>query len=158
MVQCTGLTKEGLQCKRMCQGDSQKCYIHQGDQCSVCLVQMTPQNSRRLDCGHTFHSGCLERWKRRSHTCPMCRAPFDQPRYKVKISIEPDGIEHETITSNIQSLVDTFGLDSNFERFVSTISFSVMNENDLGSILQEIGFVPPGMNFSSFNTERRTEL
>lgn len=88
----------------------------------------------------------------------MCRAPFDQPRYKVKITIEPDGIQHETITSNIQTLVDTFGLDANFERFVSSISFSVLNETDLRSILEEIGFVPPGMNFTSFDTERTTEL
>lgn len=88
----------------------------------------------------------------------MCRAPFDQPRYKVKITIEPDGIQHETITSNIQSLVDTFGLDSSFERFVSSISFSVLNENDLRSILEEIGFVPPSMNFTSLDTERRAEL
>lgn len=88
----------------------------------------------------------------------MCRAPFDQPRYKVKITIEPDGIQHETITSNVQNIVDTFGLDSSFERFVSSISFSVLNETDLMSILEEIGFVPPSMDFSSLNTERRTEL
>lgn len=157
-MQCTGTTREGIQCKRMCHGTNNKCHLHKGEQCPVCLLQMTPQNSRRLDCNHTFHTHCLERWKRRSHTCPMCRAPFDQPRYKVKIIIEPDGIQHETITSNIQSLVDTFGLDANFERFVSSISFSVMNETDLRSILEEIGFVPPGMNFTSLNTERRTEL
>lgn len=158
-MQCTGTTREGVQCKRMChQGN--KCHLHKenGEQCSVCLLQMNPQNSRRLDCSHTFHTNCLERWKRRSHTCPMCRAPFDQPRYKVKITIEPDGIQHETITSNIQSLVDTFGLDSSFERFVSSISFSVLNENDLRSILEEIGFVPPSMNFTSLDTERRAEL
>ena len=157
-MQCTGTTREGIQCKRMCHNGSNKCHLHQGEQCSVCLLQMTPQNSRRLDCNHTFHINCLERWKRRSHTCPMCRAPFDQPRYKVKITIEPDGIQHETITSNIQSLIDTFGLDANFERFVSSISFAVMNETDLRSILEEIGFVPPSMNFTSLNTEGATEL
>lgn len=160
MVQCSGITRDGKQCKRMCGVGFDKCAAHKDcTQCSVCLSHnMNQTNSRTLECGHTFHKNCLERWKLRSHTCPMCRTPFDQPKYKVKITIEPEGIQHETITSNIQSIVDMFGLDSNFERFMSTISFSVMNDTDLRSILEEIGFVPPGMNFTGTNTERTTEL
>lgn len=89
----------------------------------------------------------------------MCRTPFDQPMYRVKITIEPSNIEHETVTSNIQSLIDFFELDtSNTERFFSTISFSVMNNTDLRSILDELGIVPPSIYPPSLNTEGRAEL
>lgn len=62
------------------------------------------------------------------------------------------------ITSNIQSIADMFGLDSNAERFFSTISFAVTNTNDLRNILSEIGFpvgvvVPSGVDLAGPNTE-----
>lgn len=135
------------------------CHAHEGEQCAVCMINMTNGTDRTLDCGHTFHTGCLERWKIRSATCPICRTPFDQPMYKVKITIEPSNFEYETITSNIQSIVDFFDLDlMSTERFLSTISFSVMNNLDLTNILEHIGIVPPGMYPPSLNTESRTEL
>lgn len=159
MSQCEGTTKNGERCKKICKEGKTTCHMHEGETCSVCMINMSESNSRRLDCGHTFHSRCLERWKIRSSTCPLCRTPFDQPMYKVKISIEPNNIEHETITSNIQSLVDFFELDAlNTERFFSTISFSVMNNMDLTNILDRIGIIPPGMYPTSLNTEGRTEL
>jgi hypothetical protein len=89
----------------------------------------------------------------------MCRAPFDQPMYKVKITIEPGNFEHETRTSNIQSIIDFFDLDAfNTEQFFSTISFSVLNNLDMTNILDQIGIVPPGMYPPGLNTEGRTEL
>lgn len=159
MPQCEGLTRDGNRCKRQCSNGT-KCHIHEGDSCPVCMTQMSESNSRTLECGHVFHIRCLERWKRRNSTCPMCRAPFDQPMYRVKINIEPVGFEHETLTSNIQTFIDAFGIDtSNADRFFSTISFSVTNNTDLRSILEEIGLgIPPGMDFTGFDTESRTEL
>lgn len=114
---------------------------------------MTEESSRRLDCGHVFHKACLERWRRQSSTCPYCRAPFDPQMYKVKITIEPIGFENETVTSNIQSIADMFGLDTSVERFFSTINFAVTNMNDLRNVLNEIGFGFPGMDFPSSHTE-----
>lgn len=114
---------------------------------------MTEASSRRLGCGHVFHRQCLERWTRQSSTCPNCRASFaEQQVYKVKITIEPVGYEQETVTSNIQSIADMFGLDTSIDRFFSTINFAVTNVNDLRNILSEIGF-GSGMDFSGFNTE-----
>lgn len=120
------------------------------------MLVITNGSSRTLDCGHTFHTHCIERWKRRSSTCPNCRTPFDQPMYRVKVTIDPIGYEREMMTSNIQSIVEMFGLDSNAERLFSTISFAVSTTEDMRNILSEIGFsgfVPPGVNFPGTNTE-----
>lgn len=60
------------------------------------------------------------------------------------------------ITSNIQSIAEMFGLDSNAERFFSTISFAVSTTEDMRNILSEIGFpgiVPPGVNLPGANAE-----
>lgn len=31
-----------------------------------------------LECGHEFHKGCLEHWKRRSRKCPICKENVDE--------------------------------------------------------------------------------
>ena len=41
--------------------------------CGICLDEMNV--GRYLICGHRFHEGCVNRWLRRSRTCPMCRTP-----------------------------------------------------------------------------------
>lgn len=152
--QCEANTRSGQQCKKTCEGRT--CHIHSlTDSCSVCLSVMNDTNSRILDCGHKFHSRCIDRWKRRSSTCPMCRAPFDQPMYTVKISIEPIGYESERVTSNIQSLMNVFGLDNSIDQFFTDIRFTVMTTENLHEILNEIGFgfgTLPGSNISSIDT------
>lgn len=151
MPQCNGLTMNAQRCKRTCPEGKTHCHIHIGEVCPICMNTMTETSSRSLECGHVFHKACLERWRRQSSTCPNCRAPFDQQTYKVRITIEPIGYEHETLTSNIQNLTDMFGLDANMERFFSTINFAVTNINDLRNVLNEIGFA--GMDFTGANTE-----
>lgn len=162
-MQCEGVTRAGVRCRKTCQEGKTRCHVHENDHeepCSVCMLRMSGgEGDRTLDCGHTFHVRCLERWKRRSSTCPLCRTPFDQPMYRVKITIEPTGYEHEMVTSNVQSLVDMFGLDTSVQNFFSTIRFAVMNEPDLRTILDELGFPlgsgneVPSVNLSSTNTE-----
>jgi hypothetical protein len=151
--QCEGTTRNGTQCKKTCPEGATRCHIHTGETCPICMLNMSATNTRTLECGHTFHTHCIERWKRRSSTCPNCRMPFDQPMYKVKLTIDPMGYETERTTSNIQSIVDMFGLDNNVERFISTISFAVMNTHDLRNILNDIGFpiIPPGTEFPNLN-------
>jgi len=159
MPQCEGLTKNGQRCKKTCPENQTKCHLHSNENtCPICMNALTEANGRTLECGHTFHKQCLERWRRRSSTCPNCRAPFDPPTYRVKITIDPAGYEQEHVTSNIQSIADVFGLDTSIERFFSTINFAVSNMNDLRTILNEIGFpIPdgtPGFDFTGPHTER----
>ncbi|XP_072174349.1 uncharacterized protein [Diadema setosum] len=42
--------------------------------CVVCQEEMEGNpNKRKLDCGHTFHSGCIKVWVNEEGTCPVCR-------------------------------------------------------------------------------------
>ena len=56
-------------------GYSKKRYYNDGDECSICL---DCENKDIITiCGHTFHSKCLNQWKIREVTCPICRAYLD---------------------------------------------------------------------------------
>ena len=41
-------------------------------QCSICYEE----GDYQLHCGHFFHSHCISKWKERSRSCPLCRAPL----------------------------------------------------------------------------------
>jgi len=41
--------------------------------CSICLDDCKDTQVRRLNCGHTFHFGCISRWLVGADTCPVCR-------------------------------------------------------------------------------------
>lgn len=158
MPQCESNTRSGDRCRNTC-SHGKFCHRHSSnsDQCSICFGVMNESNSRKLDCGHTYHKQCIERWKMRSLTCPICRTPFDQPKYKVRVTIEPDGRSMETITSNISNLVDMFGLDNHhLEGFFTDIRFTVPSFDILNEVLRDIGFT--SSNISSLDTVSTTEL
>jgi len=160
---CEALTKTGSHCKLKSVPGTKTCRHHSGQTCSVCMNHMNDTNSRTLDCSHTFHTRCLDRWKQRSNTCPICRAPFDEPKYTIKISIEPIGTVSLTvpsfmsmITSNLVPVRNMFGLDPNLEHFFTDIRFQVNDEQSLHDVLTTLGF--PGVNASSFDTVGTAEL
>ena len=44
-------------------------------ECGICLEGMeNGQPIAKLTCGHVFHGDCINRWRRTSDTCPVCRA------------------------------------------------------------------------------------
>ncbi|KAF0732878.1 hypothetical protein Ae201684P_012444 [Aphanomyces euteiches] len=47
-------------------------------ECVICFEAMVPNsaNLRRLPCGHTYHTHCIEAWAARQCTCPYDRTPF----------------------------------------------------------------------------------
>jgi hypothetical protein len=150
-LRCEALTKSGTQCKRGAVTGTTVCYMHTGESCSVCMNHMNDATSRTLGCSHRFHKSCLERWKLRSNTCPVCRAPFDEPKYNVKISIEPvDAIRvpvdpslaglFSVITSNLVPFTSMFGLDPHLEEFFTDIRFQVNDDASLREILNSLGF------------------
>lgn len=80
----------------------------------------------------------------------MCRTPFDQPLYKVRVSVQRLADNHtsnETYnTSNIFNLISMFGIDPHMDpRFITDIIFDIGAEESITSVLQELGLrVPSG--------------
>jgi len=152
---CGHQTAHGTPCRVKLTGNQEACWIHRGPQCSVCLNPMSHQANRTLPCGHTFHSRCVDRWKRSCHgdpTCPMCRDPFDVPSYRCRLIIERVSDNHRVVTdfetTNVSSITDGFGLD--FQslvpangRFYTDIHFDIDPGEVLNEILNELG-LPTG--------------
>lgn len=45
--------------------------------CIICFDEIK-EETRQLNCVHAFHEGCIEKWYKRSHRCPLCRkSKFD---------------------------------------------------------------------------------
>jgi len=42
------------------------------DNCSICL-ELLLKDTTTTQCGHVFHSSCIEAWHRIKPTCPTCR-------------------------------------------------------------------------------------
>jgi hypothetical protein len=154
---CGGQTIHGSPCRMKVHGDQERCWIHTGPQCSVCLQPMAHQANRTLDCNHTFHSRCVDRWKRScpgDPTCPMCRVPFDVPKYRCRLIIERvnDGVRSTSNfeTSNVSNIIDGFGLDFRnimpaHGRVFTDIHFDVDPDEALLDILRELGL--PALHF-----------
>ena len=43
--------------------------------CSICLEQIndTHDETKKLHCGHYYHTECIEKWFDENDTCPYCR-------------------------------------------------------------------------------------
>lgn len=148
---CTAQTQQGRQCKLRARPGMTTCSRHTSctSSCPVCLMDMTIPSSRTLECGHTFHTRCIDRWKRVSRTCPMCRVPFDQPVYKIRVSVQRLSDHHVSsesyVTSNIAGLVNTFGMDPLIDpRFITDILFEIAQNESIVDVLQELEIRVPG--------------
>ena len=48
-----------------------------GRDCSICLEKLN-KNKVYLNCSHYFHKDCINKWKTRNNTCPICRTRIIQ--------------------------------------------------------------------------------
>jgi len=39
--------------------------------CAICLEEITADETVLNPCGHSFHTACIDQWRR--GTCPVCR-------------------------------------------------------------------------------------
>ena len=143
MQRCQATTQHGVQCRRSAVADETTCAQHRGDSCPVCLLTMAQGTSRTLSCQHSFHTRCLDRWKRTSFTCPMCRAPFDLPQYKVSISVHHLAsntvVRDSYTTSNVAEMFSTFGITALQPRYITDIFFDIGLDEFIDEVFQEIG-------------------
>lgn len=152
MPLCGAQTLAGTTCRSPVQGDGTKCRHHSGAECSVCLTTMGTGQSRTLECGHEFHTRCLNRWKTTctddTPTCPVCRQPFDAPLYRCRLIIERAGAAGTTVstfdTSNITTISEGFGISFPRNEFTADIQFDIEQGEVLSDVLRELG-LPPGL-------------
>ena len=46
-----------------------------GTNCPICLDEFKESEYyRNLNCNHSFHKKCIDRWLKKENNCPMCRA------------------------------------------------------------------------------------
>ncbi|KAJ8904689.1 hypothetical protein NDN08_001207 [Rhodosorus marinus] len=56
--------------------EESKCPItfDPGRECAICLMEMHTEDASRLNCGHLFHTRCVDEWLKVKSLCPVCKA------------------------------------------------------------------------------------
>jgi hypothetical protein len=76
------------------------------DPCSICLNMVHKQEMKILDCGHYFHSDCVDEWiniKLGNYPCPMCMRIYDTGEIvTIQPMIEESIIRAQATSSLIQ--------------------------------------------------------
>lgn len=143
-MSCGVLTKNGNPCK-----NTKNCHLHkkQEDVCSICLNSIRKtRGTRKLWCGHMFHSSCLEEWKKvGKHTCPICRKKFDVSKFKVTIRIENTRTDESNIfqlsSQAIFNILDRLGQDEQFLEnapAVTDINIELDEVRDLQDLINDL--------------------
>ena len=61
--------------------------------CSICLDEMDPDDMieelKALECAHTFHKRCINKWLKVKYECPNCRK-YEVPREEFPSLLRPD--------------------------------------------------------------------
>lgn len=102
---CKWVTQAGNQCKNNILMDGY-CSRHLKQTCAICFEEVkstNSPNSKRLNCGHSFHMNCVLKWFVTSGDCPVCRkSQAKDPLLEFKDNVEAN--LRETYKDAIQSL------------------------------------------------------
>ena len=115
-------------------------------ECSICLAHISSRSTRstkKLPCNHIFHSKCIHSWETNGgYTCPLCRAPCIDLKYRMTIHIE-NLHTHQVHMSNIiqtdttiQNIVDQIG-ENDFSS--ASLTFADNTLSELHALLNELG-------------------
>lgn len=145
-MSCGALTKSGNPCK-----NNKNCHLHKNqgeeDKCSICLNSIRKtRGTRKLGCGHMFHTSCLGEWKKvGKHTCPICRKKFDVSQFNVTIRIENTRIDQSNVfqlsSQAIFNILDRLGQDEQFLTngpAVTDINFQIDEVQDLQELIDDL--------------------
>lgn len=54
-----------------------------GQICSICQEEYKPKEYKRdLNCDHSFHKKCIDKWLKNNLSCPFCRTCIGTPKIK----------------------------------------------------------------------------
>lgn len=73
--------RTGKVCKRSVKEDTEFCGYHKNntsvdeqDDCVICLSCIDKHHQISITpCKHVFHKKCIDKWKKKANTCPLCR-------------------------------------------------------------------------------------
>ena len=120
-------------------------------QCVICMEQQhtgTTAESCVFECGHTFHSKCIQVWLSDHQTCPSCRAVLGPCNHGDVASHGPDVVHAviDALKENVRQLeaetvylgdrVMAFQMDST-DRF-QHVPVSVHNVGQMSLILNNV--------------------
>lgn len=60
--------------------------------CIICREDMV-NTSKKLPCGHIFHTACLRSWFQRQQTCPTCRLNILRTNTPAEQAAQNDGMD-----------------------------------------------------------------
>ena len=73
---CLGATEEQIEAIRTAVVGAGGLAPESECKCPICLEEFVPGSILRcMDCTHTFHKHCLDKWLSMKATCPICQRP-----------------------------------------------------------------------------------
>jgi hypothetical protein len=51
-------------------------------ECAICLEHLKTEEFVETSCGHFFHTKCINIWRKKSTSCPLCRNTTYELTYK----------------------------------------------------------------------------
>lgn len=99
-VVCDCLFDEGRVSKkrRLEEEDKKKPAEAEEEKCPVCLTTLWLVGEAevpvvKLSCGHMFHKNCIDQWRSKNATCPLCRAETVLPAFDMAVETDVDFAE-----------------------------------------------------------------
>ena len=76
---CSGATEEQIEAIRTAVVGVGGLAPDSECKCPICLEDFVPGSVLRcMDCTHTFHKLCLDKWLSMKATCPICQRPVPE--------------------------------------------------------------------------------
>ena len=108
-------------------------------ECSICLLKIKDNKIYKIkNCQHSFHKKCINKWKKTSNECPLCRGPIvSELRHTTKQAIQ------NFINLRTRELLEDY-LDGNreiieaaniIEREQQIINFNEFNRNRYNQVI-----------------------
>jgi hypothetical protein len=122
------------------------------DKCSICYNYMLEKNIVIIECKHKFHFNCLDTWKKKSNSCPLCRKDIEKT---ILITEEVSNQINNLIINNEVS-EDINPYDEYYHNGISVNSLPTRNLIDYNNPnINDIDDYPIGMNsYVDLNTIR----
>ena len=97
------------------------------NKCAICLEYMKhTQLITKTNCGHNFHTDCLEDWKKKSNNCPLCRKNMSDT-----LALDPAALaEQQRIRDEAETALDAaIGVARQQGRDSALVSINLMSSN-----------------------------